>query len=63
MNGYIAFYKGKQVEVYAEDMFKAQEKAAVLFKAKKRYEVTAILAEKNTDGTTPGEQVIHTPDF
>lgn len=54
MNGYIAFYRGKRIEVTAETSYKAQEKAAAIFKAKKRYEVTVMLAEKD------GEQVIHT---
>ena len=55
MNGYIAFYKGKQVEVYAETSYQAQEKAAVMFKVKpaKSYDVTVVLAERN------GEQVVH----
>lgn len=55
MNGYIAFYKGKQIEVHAETSLKAQEIAAAQFKAKKRYEVTVVLAEKD------GVQVVHTP--
>lgn len=57
MNGYVAFYKGKRAEVYADTSFQAQEIAAKQFKAKKRHEVTVVLAEKN------GEQVVHTPDF
>lgn len=57
MNGYIAFYKGKQMEVYAETSLQAQQEAAKKFKAKKAYEVTVMLAEKE------GEQVTHTPDF
>lgn len=63
MNGYKAFYRGKELEVYAETSLAARDKAAVQFKAKKAYEVTVVLCEKNTDGTKPGEQVIHTPDF
>jgi hypothetical protein len=54
MNGYIAFYKGKQVEVYAASSYEAQTKAAAIFKAKKSYEVTVMLAERD------GEQVVHT---
>jgi hypothetical protein len=53
MNGYVAFYKGKRIEVYAETSYKAQLKAAELFKAKKSYDVTVMLAEKN------GETVTH----
>jgi hypothetical protein len=54
MNGYIAFYRGKQVEVYAASSYEAQTKAAAMFKAKKSYEVTVMLAERD------GEQVVHT---
>ncbi len=47
LNGYICFYKGKQLEVYASRLIEARDKAVSLFKAKKAYEVTAVLAEKN----------------
>lgn len=56
-NGYKAFYKGRNIDVYAETSYQAQLKAAQIFKAKKSYEVTVILCEKS------GEQVIHTPNF
>lgn len=55
MNGYIAFYKGKQIEVLATTAYAAQLAAAAQFKAKKAYEVTVVLAEKN------GEQVVLDP--
>lgn len=45
INGYICFYRGKQIEVYAATSLEAQQKAACLLKAKKAYEVTAMLAE------------------
>jgi len=54
-NGYIAFYKGKQIEVYANSSYEAQKKAAEKFKAKKSYDVTVKLAEKD------GKQVTHKP--
>ena len=57
MNGYIAFYKGKRIEVTAETSNKAQIKAADIFRARKSYEVTVMLAEKD------GEQIIHIADF
>jgi hypothetical protein len=57
MNGYIAFYKDKQVEVYADSSYQAQQKAAIQLKAKKSYDVTVVLAERN------GEQVVHNADF
>lgn len=53
MNGYIAFYKGKRHEVYAGTTYEAQQKAAAFFKAKKAYEVTVGLAEKD------GVPVVH----
>jgi hypothetical protein len=57
MNGYIAWYNGKRLEVYAESAYKAQLKAAELFKAKKSYEVDVKLAEKD------GKPVVHVADF
>ena len=53
MNGYKAFYRGKSIEVYAETTYEAQQKAAALFKAKKAYDGSVMLCEKN------GEQYIH----
>lgn len=53
MNGYICFYKGKRVEVHAETSYKAQLAAAAIFKAKKSYDVTVVLAKKD------GQQVVH----
>ena len=57
MNGYIGFYRGKQDECEAETSLQAQEILAKRFKAKKSWEVTVMLAEKN------GEQVVHAPLF
>jgi hypothetical protein len=55
MNGYKAFFNGRTVEVCADTILEAQSKAAVMFKAKKSYQVTVVLCE------LAGEQVIHTP--
>ena len=55
MNGYKCFYRGKTCEVYADSSYQAQIQAAQMFKAKKAYEVTVMLCEKQ------GEQVTHTP--
>lgn len=52
---YIAFYKGKQIEVKALRSYDAQEIAAKIFKARKSYDVTVMLAAKDD------EQVIHHP--
>lgn len=57
MNGYIAFFNGKRIEVYANTSYEAQQKAAAILKAKKAYEVTVMLAER------AGEPVVHTADF
>jgi len=57
MNGYIAFYRRKRTEVYADSSYAAKKKAAKFFKARKSHEVTVILAELN------GEQVVHVADF
>ena len=54
MNGYVAFYRGRQMDVYAESSIAARNKAAAAFKARKAYEVTVVLAEKE------GAPVIHT---
>ena len=54
MNGYKAFFKGKTCEVTAATSYEAQQKAAAIFKARKTYDVTVILCEKQ------GETVIHT---
>lgn len=53
MNGYICFYKGKKIEILAESTYEAQKKAAVIFKAKKAFEISIMLAEKD------GKQVTH----
>ena len=55
--GYIAFHKGKKIEVMADTSLEAQRLAAHYWRVKKPYEVTVVLAEKN------GEQVTHTPTF
>jgi hypothetical protein len=57
MNGYKAFYRGKTLDVQASTSFEAMSKAAILFKAKKSYEVTVVLCVKE------GKQVITTLDL
>ncbi|WP_018234389.1 hypothetical protein [Thioalkalivibrio thiocyanodenitrificans] len=57
MNGYKAFYRGRETEVEAGSSREAQQKAAAFFKAKKEYEVTVVICEKD------GEQVTHLPLF
>lgn len=53
MNGYKAFYRGKTLDVYAESSLSARDKAAGMFKARKAYDVTVMLCEKD------GKQVTH----
>ena len=57
MNGYKAFYKNKTLEVYANSSYEAQKKAAVEFKARKEYDVTVVLCEKDN------KEVEHIADF
>ena len=57
MNGYKAYYKGRSIDVYANTSYEAQQKAAELFKAKKRHEVGVFLCERDS------KEIIHTPDF
>jgi hypothetical protein len=52
---YIAFYKGKEITVNALRSYDAQLIASKIFKAKKSYEVTVMLASKGD------EPVIHDP--
>lgn len=56
-NGYIAMYKGKKIEVYAETIYKAQQIAATIFKTKKSWDVIVVLCEKG------GNAVVHSADF
>jgi hypothetical protein len=55
MNGYIALYKNKRIELEAETAYAAQQKAAEIFKTKKGWEIAIVLAEVN------GETVTHDP--
>lgn len=55
MNGYICFWRDKQIEVHADSSYAAQLKAAAILKAKKSYEITVVLAEKG------GALVTHQP--
>ena len=52
-NTYVAFYKGKQVDVKADTTLAAQNTAAKHFKAKKSYDVTVVL------GMLGDEEVVH----
>ena len=45
MNKYVCFYKDKRIDVEADTMYAAQQKAAAIFKARKSYDVNVVLAE------------------
>ena len=47
MNGYIAFYRNKKCEVWANTTIEAMQKARIEFKARSVWGVTVVLAEKN----------------
>ena len=53
MNGYICLWRDKRVEVYAPTSYAAQQEAAKRLGAKKTYEITVVLAEKD------GAPVVH----
>ena len=53
MNRYLAFYRGKKLEIHAASSYEAQTKAAQAFKAKKPYEIAVVLCDK------AGLQVTH----
>lgn len=57
MNGYIAILNGKKIEVYAESLYAAKQKAIAELKPKKRDLglLSVMLAEKD------GETVTHPP--
>ena len=55
--GYVGFYKSKRGEVYADSSYEAQQKLAKKLGAKKEYEVSVTLAEKD------GKPVIHFPSY
>lgn len=58
-NGYIALYKSKRVEVWAETSYAAQKQAQAALKLtpKQACNISIFLCEK------AGEPVTHTPDF
>lgn len=55
-NGYVAFFNGKQADVYADTSFQATERAKAFFKPakSKAHMVHVVLAERE------GEQVVTT---
>ena len=59
MNGYIAFFGSKQIELYASSLYEAKQKAIAQFNPpkSKQHMVSVMLAEKD------GHSVVHTPDF
>jgi hypothetical protein len=58
--GYVCFYQGKRVEVYAESMLAAQKLVAAQLQvpARKQYLISVNLCERED-----GSDVIHTATF
>ena len=56
-NGYIAFYRNKQIEVRADTSLEAQRLAAHYWRVKRTFDVTVVLAEVGS------EPITHTPNF
>ena len=55
MNNYECFYKGKRLSVKAASSYAAQTEAAKLFKARKSYDVTVVLADQSVSpASLPG---------
>jgi hypothetical protein len=52
-NTYMVMYRGVKKELVAESSYAAQKLATILFKAKKSYDVTVVLLEKD------GNAVVH----
>ena len=52
--GYVCFYKGKREEVHADTIYEAQQKAGLIFKTKKGWDIAIALAERD------GVPVVHT---
>ena len=59
MNGYVAFYNGHRLEVYANDLWSAKQQVIEKLKVPKtkKHMVSVLLAEKDS------QPVVHTPDF
>lgn len=57
MNGYVCFFNSKRIEVRAESLWDAKQKAIAAFKApkSKAHMVSVTLAEKD------GKEVVHVP--
>ena len=55
MLGYVCFYNGKRIELYADNLLDAKLKAIEAFKApkSKQYLISVVLAEKD------GNPVVH----
>jgi hypothetical protein len=52
VNGYIALYRGRRAEIFADTSREAQQKAAAIFKARKVWEVSVYMVEKNGETVT-----------
>ncbi len=54
MNTYLAYYRGRTIEVQAPNSYTAQNLAAIQFGARKFYQVAVVLADQNMDPASIG---------
>jgi hypothetical protein len=62
MHGFVAIYGSRQIDVYADSLYQAKQKAIAQLKVRKSQEhmVSVMLAEKDIDpATMKGAQVYH----
>ena len=51
---YLAYYRGRTIEVQAPNSYTAQNLAAIQFGARKAYQVAVVLADQPVDTTSVG---------
>jgi hypothetical protein len=51
-NTYNAYYRGREIEVTAETSLRARDAAAVIFRARKAYDVSVVLVAKGDQTVT-----------
>jgi hypothetical protein len=62
MHGFVAIHGSRQIDVYAESLFQAKQKAIAQLKVRKSQEhmISVMIAERDVDPVTmKGTQVVH----
>lgn len=54
MRLYLCFYKGRRITVSAESSYAAQQRARELFKSKRGWDITVVLADEAVDPAAIG---------